>query len=126
MWSNGFGGCSEPSPRLVRTCSLDILTGVCIARLYERRFPAEVAALVLVDSTPEQWPRPAVGRPNRAVMMKYCVARWTELPRELGKCSARGDHRIALNSGHNIQLTAPQLIVDAVARLIHARRPLTS
>ena len=47
------------------------------------------------------------------------VARWTELQRELGRCAARGDHRIALNSGHNIQLTEPQLIVDAVARLIH-------
>jgi hypothetical protein len=33
---------------------------------------------------------------------------------------ARPDHRIALNSGHNIQLTEPQLIVDAVARFTHA------
>jgi pimeloyl-ACP methyl ester carboxylesterase len=130
-------------------------SGGLVARLYERTFRKEVAALVLVDPTPERWPQSAVASPlredrevpllAREVASRPCdiecpvivlsrgrwsasprvdddelterVARWTQVQQELARCSARGQHQIAYNSGHNIQLTEPHLIVAAVRRV---------
>jgi len=45
------------------------------------------------------------------------VGRWTQVQRKLARCSAQGQHQIARDSGHNIQLTEPHLIVEAVRRV---------
>jgi len=130
-------------------------SGGLIARLYARAFRGEVAALVLVDPTPERWPPSPVVSPlredrevsllAREVASRPCeiecpvtvlsrgrwsaapnvddaelverVARWTQVQRELARCSAQGQHQIAQDSGHNIQLTEPHLIVEAVKRV---------
>jgi pimeloyl-ACP methyl ester carboxylesterase len=51
------------------------------------------------------------------------VGRWTQVQRELARCSAQGQHQIAHDSGHNIQLTEPHLIVAAVRHVAEQLAP---
>ena len=130
-------------------------SGGLVARLYARTFHNQVAALVLVDPTPERWPQSPETSPLRGdrevsvlareVASRPCdiecpvivlsrghwsappgvdddelverVGRWTQVQRKLARCSAQGQHQIARDSGHNIQLTEPHLIVEAVRRV---------
>jgi len=45
---------------------------------------------------------------------------WLDLQRELATRSPRGEHIIALHSGHYIQNDEPQLVVDSVRRVLAA------
>ena len=47
---------------------------------------------------------------------------WSELQRELLGLSRRSTHIIASQAGHNIQLDEPQLVIDAIARLLDTAR----
>ncbi len=49
-------------------------------------------------------------------------APWIAMHQELATRSTRGVHRIGVRSGHSLQMTHPELVLDAVATLVEATR----
>ncbi len=47
---------------------------------------------------------------------------WEKMQEELGRLSTRGTQTIARNSGHYIQLDRPELVIDAVRRVVDEAR----
>ena len=45
-------------------------------------------------------------------------ATWDELQIELAALSTRGERRLALESGHVIQMEQPAIVIDAVSEMV--------
>ena len=156
----------EPPPYVMAGHSY----GGMLVRLYASTFPAEVAGLVLVDSSHEDQiarfavlapsPAPATApvRPREQVDLPTASAQlsaspwrgdiplvvlsrglwlktppptpdplaavrlgiWQDLHRELATRSARSELVVATKSGHYIQNDEPQIVIDAVRRVMES------
>lgn len=83
------------------------------ARVFAARYPEEVVGMVLVDASPEGqdalWPR----RPFHQRVRIEMESVWL---------SSNSVHLTATTSGHMIQLEEPDLVIDAIRRIVDAAR----
>jgi pimeloyl-ACP methyl ester carboxylesterase len=55
-------------------------------------------------------------------LVKPTSAAWQQMQEELAHLSTRGTHTIAKNSGHYVQLDRPDLVVEAVRKVVDQAR----
>src|SRR5947207_174146 len=78
--------------------------------LREKPWRGTVPVVVLTRSRQEA----TNGDPNAEA--RYAL--WIELQRDLANRSPKSEHIVAKNSGHVIQVDEPQLVIDAVRRVL--------
>jgi pimeloyl-ACP methyl ester carboxylesterase len=79
----------------------------------------DMPLVVLTHGRPAPLPRHAAITPE--VKRRYEEA-WKELQEELARTSRRGEFIVAEESGHAIQLDQPELVVDAIRRVVDATK----
>ena len=78
-------------------------------------FPEVPVAVVTGGMPPPKW-----------IMPPHALEARLAHQRELARLSGQGEHVLAKKSGHFPQLTEPQLVLDALARLVRRSRPVAS